>query len=189
MANSLKLRRLWATWQKIGLDLSPLYNSNIIGTVALFGGLGVTWHDSVVTAKSPQLVCHLPDVGKIMGYVTRTGHGYRWSGYGYGLEIPTHQKPLPVGRVGMGWCGFFSSNLHRFQAHQCTPPSSTPPASESLFTMSIDSIIHAPQHAPPSSSLPVVETLFVTCHFSNLTNALLPFPLKLLAHHLCLPTI
>src|SRR5258708_27624038 len=61
MANSLKLRRLWATWQKIGLDLSPLYNSDIIGAVALFGGLGVTWRDSVVTAKSPQLACHLPD--------------------------------------------------------------------------------------------------------------------------------
>src|SRR5260370_42287045 len=61
MANSLKLRCLWATWQKIGLDLSPLYNSNIIGAVALFGGLGVTWRDSVVTAKSPQLACHLPD--------------------------------------------------------------------------------------------------------------------------------
>src|SRR5258707_1245875 len=93
-----------------------------------------------------------------MGYVTRMGHGYGWSGYGYGLEIPTHQKPLPAGWVGMGWCGFFSSNLHHFQAHQCTPPSSTPPASESLFTMAIDSIIQAPQHAPPSSSPPVSES-------------------------------
>ena len=61
MANSLKLRCLCATWQKIGLNLSPLYNSDIIGAVALFGGLGVTWRDSVVTAKSPQLACHLPD--------------------------------------------------------------------------------------------------------------------------------
>src|SRR5229473_5700876 len=80
-------------------------------------------------------------------------------------------------------------NVPHFQAHQCTPPSSTPPASESLFTMAVDSIIQAPQHAPPSSSLPVGESLFVTCHVSELMNALLPFPLKLLSSHLCLQPV
>src|SRR5713226_6164174 len=90
---------------------------------------------------------------------------------------------------GSGWCRFFSSNLHHFQAHQCTPPSSTPPASESLFTMAVDSIIHAPQCTPPSSSLPVGESLFVMCHVSELMNALLPFPLKLLSSHLCLQPV
>jgi len=28
----------------------------------LFGRHGVTWGDLAVTAKSPQVVCHLPDV-------------------------------------------------------------------------------------------------------------------------------
>src|SRR5258707_8743166 len=80
-------------------------------------------------------------------------------------------------------------DVPHFQAHQCTPPSSTPPASESLFTMAIDLIIQAPQCAPPSSSLPVGESLFVMCHISELMNALLPFPLKLLSSHLCLQPV
>ena len=67
MANSLKsanrveLRCLWAPWPRFGLDLSPLDNYDIIGAVALFGRHGVTWGDLAVTAKSPQVVCHLPD--------------------------------------------------------------------------------------------------------------------------------
>src|SRR5258708_37942097 len=139
-------------------------------------------------AVPPEPTLAPAQLGKITGYVTCMGHGYRWSRYRYGLEIPTHQKPLPTGQVGTGWCGFFSSNLHCFQAHQCTPPSSTPPASESLFTMAIDSIIQAPQHAPPSSSLPVGESLFGISHFSKLTNVLLPFPLNLLSSRLLLAT-
>src|SRR5258708_38372222 len=67
MANSLKsadrveLRCLWAPWPRFGLDLSPLDNYDIIGAVALFGRHGVTWGDLAVTAKSPQVVCHLSD--------------------------------------------------------------------------------------------------------------------------------
>src|SRR5712692_2967813 len=67
MANSLKsanrveLRCLWAPCPRFGLNLSPLDNYDIIGTVALFGRHGVTWGDLAVTAKSPQVVCHLPD--------------------------------------------------------------------------------------------------------------------------------
>src|SRR5260370_39631273 len=55
--------------------------------------------------------------------------------------------------------------------------------------MAIDSIIQAPQCAPPSSSLPVGESLFVMCHISELMNALLPFPLKLLSSCLCLQPV
>src|SRR5713226_9082108 len=84
---------------------------------------------------------------------------------------------------------FLICDVPCFQAHQCTPPSSTPPASEYLFMMAIDSIIQAPQRAPPSSSLPVGESLFVTCHVSELMNALLPFPLKLLSSRLCLQPV
>src|SRR5216684_4391063 len=76
-----------------------------------------------------------------------------------------------------------------FQTHQLAPSSSSPPASESLFTMAIDSIIQAPQCAPPSSSLPVGESLFVMCHISELMNVLLPFPLKLLSSRLCLQPV
>src|SRR5258708_14079325 len=47
----------------------------------------------------------------------------------------------------------------RFKAHQPAPPSSSPPASESLFAM---------------------------CHASKLTNPLLPLPpLQLVSPHLC----
>src|SRR5229473_7712487 len=63
LANRVELRCLWAPWPQFGLDLSPLDNYDIIGTVALFGRHGVTWGDLAVTAKSPQVVCHLPDVG------------------------------------------------------------------------------------------------------------------------------
>ena len=63
-------------------------------------------------AVPPEPTLAPAQLGKITGYVTCMGHGYRWSRYRYGLEIPTHQKPLPTGQVGTGWCGFFSSNLY-----------------------------------------------------------------------------
>src|SRR5260221_716507 len=51
----------------------------------------------------------------------------------------------------------------RFEAHQPTPPSSFPPASESSFVM---------------------------CHASKLTNPLLPLPpLQLVSPHLCRATL
>src|SRR5216684_2374005 len=45
------------------------------------------------------------------------------------------------------------------------------------------------QPAPSSSSPPASESSFVMCHVSRLTNALLPFPLKLLSSHLCLQPV
>src|SRR5258708_14705472 len=62
LANHVELRCLWARWPQLCLDLSPLDNYDIIGAVALFGRHGVKWGDLAVTAKSPQVVCHLPDV-------------------------------------------------------------------------------------------------------------------------------
>src|SRR5258708_7310438 len=47
----------------------------------------------------------------------------------------------------------------------------------------------AHQPTPPSSSPPGCESSFVTCHVSKLTNLLLPLPpLQDGSHHLCLAT-
>src|SRR5260370_1143380 len=95
-----------------------------------------------------------------------------------------------------------------FEAHQPTPPSSFPPASESSFVMCHASKLtthfflflpsswwvlvcvmppfKAQQPAPPSSSPPAGESSFVMCHASKLTNPLLPLPpLQLVSPHLC----
>src|SRR5258708_3980865 len=45
------------------------------------------------------------------------------------------------------------------------------------------------QLAPFSSSPPASEFSFVMCHISELMNALLPFPLKLLSSCLCLQPV
>src|SRR5216684_718192 len=65
-------------------------------------------------------------------------------------------------------------NVPHFQAHQPTPPSSSPPASESLFCNVPHFQAHQP--IPPSSSPPGSESSFAMCHVSELTNLLLPLP-------------
>src|SRR5260370_35656253 len=59
-----------------------------------------------------------------------------------------------------------------FQAHQPTPPSSSPPASESPFCNV--PCFQAHQPIPPSSSPPGSESSFAMSHVSALTNPLLP---------------
>src|SRR5712692_7688545 len=63
-------------------------------------------------------------------------------------------------------------NMPRFQAHQPTPPSSSPPASESPFCNV--PCFRAHQPVPPSSSPPGSESSFAMCHVSELTNPLSP---------------
>jgi len=45
-----------------GRDIFFLAKYNGIGALGMFGVLGVTWRDILVTAKSRQITCHLPDV-------------------------------------------------------------------------------------------------------------------------------
>src|SRR5260370_16679233 len=96
-----------------------------------------------------------------------------------------------------------------FKAHQPTPPSSSPPASESSLVMCHASKLTNPflplpplqlvsphlccaafQSSPTCSSLflPLAsESSLVICHASKLTNPLLPLPpLQLVSPHLCL---
>src|SRR5260370_38088107 len=60
-----------------------------------------------------------------------------------------------------------------FQAHQPTPPSSSPPDGESPFCNMPHFRAHQP--IPPSSSPPESESSFLACHVSELTNFLLLF--------------
>src|SRR5216684_3601939 len=88
--------------------------------------------------------------------------------------------------------------MPRFEAHQPTSPSSSPPVSESSFmTCHISKLTNLLLHLPPLqpvsphlcpatfrssttrsslSSPPVGESLFMTCHVSKLTSPLLPLP-------------
>ena len=43
-----------------------------------------------------------------MDQVTRMAYGVRvGTSIGTGRDYPTCKKPLPTGRVAVGWCGFF----------------------------------------------------------------------------------
>src|SRR5258708_39564661 len=73
-----------------------------------------------------------------------------------------------------------------FQAHECTPPSPSPPFGESSFvTCHVSELTNALLPLPPSSSPPGSESSFVTCHVSELTNAFLPLPPSLSVSPLC----
>src|SRR5258708_5992663 len=98
------------------------------------------------------------------------------------------------------------SDVPCFQAHEWTPPSSSPPVGESSFATCHVSELSNPllplpplklvlpcnippflprPLTPPSSSPPFRESFFVTCHVSELTNPLLPLPpLQLVSPHL-----
>src|SRR5216684_2675069 len=81
-----------------------------------------------------------------------------------------------------------------FKAHQPTPPSSSPPASEPSVTCHVSKLTNGPLSLPPpllvhphlqcamflsspthsSLFLPSSESLLAMCHVSELTNLLLP---------------
>jgi hypothetical protein len=57
LANSVEIGQNQSIWPQ------PLFlaDSKVIGIIAMFGRLEVTWCDMVVLAESRQVPCHLPD--------------------------------------------------------------------------------------------------------------------------------
>src|SRR5258707_1068151 len=88
------------------------------------------------------------------------------------LHFKAHQ-PTPPSFSPLASESSFVCNVPHFQTHWPPPPSFSPLASESLFAACHFSQAH--QCASPFSCPPVSEPS-VTCHVSKLTNGLLPLP-------------
>jgi hypothetical protein len=83
-------------------------------------------------------------------------------------QIQAHSRAPPLPPLQRVLC-----NVPRFQAHTHAPPSSSPPQ-----VIPVYDVPHFQPHprAPLSSSPLASESSFVTCHVSELMNALLPLP-------------